>query len=108
MASMHTRPAARPSAPFVGDPRRHRGPTIPGSSVDGGPSRRDRPRPRPTMYEYSPAWPHGPLQPAFPDVFHVVGTNRIHHAGLDIQTSRTMTVVREDGLLTLINTVRLG
>lgn len=59
------------------------------------------------MFEYSPAWPHGALQPAFSEVFFVVGTNRTHHAGLDIQTSRTMTVVREDGALTLLNTVRL-
>lgn len=59
------------------------------------------------MFEYSPAWPHGPLQPAFTDVFFVVGTNRTHHAGIDFQTSRTMTVVRENTTLTLINTVRL-
>ncbi|MBZ5715072.1 hypothetical protein [Nannocystis pusilla] len=59
------------------------------------------------MFEYSPAWPHGTLQAAFTDVFFVVGTNRTHHAGVDIQTSRTMTVVREDGALTLLNTVRL-
>lgn len=61
----------------------------------------------PPTFEYSPAWPHGALQPAFSDVFFVVGTNRTHHDGLDIQTSRTMTVVREDGALTLVNTVRL-
>lgn len=60
------------------------------------------------MFEYSPAWPHGPLQPAFPEVFVVVGTNRTHHDGVDLQTSRTMTVVREGDALTLINTVRLG
>lgn len=59
------------------------------------------------MFQYSPAWPHGALQRAFPGVFFVVGTNRTHHAGVDIQTSRTMTVVREGGALTLLNTVRL-
>lgn len=59
------------------------------------------------MFEYSPAWPHGALQPAFPEVYYVVGTNRTHHAGIDIQTSRTMTVVRDGGSLTLLNTVRL-
>lgn len=59
------------------------------------------------MFEYSPVWPHGPLQPAFPDIFYVVGTNRTHHAGVDFQTSRTMVVAREHGALTLINTVRL-
>ena len=59
------------------------------------------------MFEYSPVWPHGALQPAFPGVYFVVGTNRTRHAGVDLQTSRTMTVVCEDGALTLINTVRL-
>ncbi len=59
------------------------------------------------MFEYSPVWPHGSLTPAFLDVYFVVGTNRTHHAGLDIQTSRTMTVVRAGDELTLINTVRL-
>ena len=29
------------------------------------------------MTEYSPVWPHGPLQAAFPDVFFVVGTNSV-------------------------------
>ena len=59
------------------------------------------------MLEYSPAWPHGAIEAAFPEVFYVVGTNRTHHAGVDIQTSRTMTIVREGGALTLLNTVRL-
>lgn len=59
------------------------------------------------MFEYTPVWPHGSLQLAFPDLFFVVGTNITHHAGVDYQTSRTMVVVRERGLLTLINTVRL-
>lgn len=59
------------------------------------------------MLEYSPAWPHGALERVFPDVFVVMGTNKTSHAGVDFQTSRTMTVVREAGALTLINTVRL-
>jgi len=59
------------------------------------------------IFEYSPAWPHGPIQLAFADVFFVVGTNKTHHAGEELQTSRTMVVVREDDALTLINTVRL-
>jgi hypothetical protein len=59
------------------------------------------------MFEYSPAWPHGPLLEAFHEVFYVVGTNRTHHGGVDFQTSRTMTVVRAGGALTLLNTVRL-
>lgn len=59
------------------------------------------------MVEYSPAWPHGELEQAFADVFYVLGTNKTHHAGVDLQTSRTMTVLRQDGELTLVNTVRL-
>ena len=60
------------------------------------------------MTNHSGTWPHGGLQTAFPDVFFVVGTNKTHHAGVDLQTSRTMTVVRHGGELTLLNTVRLG
>lgn len=55
----------------------------------------------------SPAWPHGPLREFLPNLFFVVGTNKVHHAGIDLQTSRTMLVVREGDALTLINTVRL-
>ncbi len=58
-------------------------------------------------FEYSAAWPHGEIEQAFPEVFYVVGTNRTHHAGIDLQTSRTMTVLRQNGELTLVNTVRL-
>ncbi|WP_438025685.1 hypothetical protein [Sorangium sp. So ce233] len=60
------------------------------------------------MFEYSPAWPHGPLQMAFPEIFFVIGTNKTQHAGVAIQTSRTMVVLREDDTLTLLNTVRLS
>lgn len=59
------------------------------------------------MPEHSAAWPHGELQNAFPEIFYVVGTNRTHHAGIDLQTSRTMTVLRQNKELTLVNTVRL-
>lgn len=58
-------------------------------------------------FAYSPAWPHGALREAFPDVFYVVGTNKTHYDGVDLQTSRTMVVLREAGALTLLNTVRL-
>lgn len=58
-------------------------------------------------YEHSPAWPHGELTRIFDDLFFVVGTNEVHHAGADLRTSRTMLVVRESGRLALINTVRL-
>jgi hypothetical protein len=58
-------------------------------------------------FEYSPAWPHGELEEVFPDIFFVTGTNRTHHAGSDLQTSRGMVAVRERDGLTLVNTVRL-
>jgi hypothetical protein len=59
------------------------------------------------MFEYSPAWPHGTFEVAFPEIFYVIGTNKTQHAGVEIQTSRTMVVVREDDGLTLLNTLRL-
>lgn len=61
-----------------------------------------------SMFQYSPAWPHGEIEQAFTDVFYVLGTNKTHHAGVDLQTSRTMTIVRQGDELTLLNTVRLG
>lgn len=60
------------------------------------------------MFEPSPAWPHGRLTQAFDEVFVVVGTNRTRHEGVDLQTSRTMLVLREGDALTLVNSVRLG
>lgn len=57
--------------------------------------------------DLSPAWPHGSLERALPDIYFVVGTNKTHHAGVDIQTSRTMVVLRQDDGVTLVNTVRL-
>ncbi len=52
--------------------------------------------------------PHGDIRQIFKDVFFVTGTNKIHHEGIDIQTSRNMTIVRSGSELTLINTVRLN
>jgi hypothetical protein len=60
------------------------------------------------LFEYSPAWPHGAVTPAFDDVYFVIGTNKTHHAGVDVQTSRTMTVLRDGDSLSLINSVRLS
>lgn len=57
---------------------------------------------------FSPAWPHGDLRQIFPDIFFVTGTNKIHHEGADIQTSRNMIIIRNGPALTLINTVRLN
>lgn len=58
-------------------------------------------------YTDSPAWPHGELTPFLDELWYVMGTNRIHHEGVDLQTSRTMLVVRDGERLTLVNTVRL-
>lgn len=59
------------------------------------------------MFEPSPAWPHGLIREFLDDLFFVVGTNKVQHDGVDLQTSRTMLIVREGQELTLINTVRL-
>jgi hypothetical protein len=54
-----------------------------------------------------PALPHGQLQEIFPDVFFVTGAMITVLNGAHWQFSRNMTVVREDDVLTLINSVRL-
>lgn len=56
---------------------------------------------------HNPAMPHGPIQEIFPDVFVVMGTMRNVFFGDMWQFSRNMTIVREDGQLTLFNAVRL-
>ena len=58
--------------------------------------------------QFTPVWPHGEIQEILPDVFFVTGTNKVHHGGVDIQTSRNMTIVRNGSELTLINSVRLN
>lgn len=57
--------------------------------------------------QFTPAWPHSEIREIFKDVFFVTGTNKVHHEGQDIQTSRNMVIVRHGSELTLINTVRL-
>lgn len=61
-----------------------------------------------TYLTFSEAWPHGPINEIFDDVFMVTGTNIIEHEGLRLRSSRNMVVVREGQTLTLINTVRLN
>jgi len=53
------------------------------------------------------AMPHGAIEEVFPDVFFLTGTTRPKFMGADWQFSRNMTIVRDGGSLTLINTVRL-
>ncbi|MBP6951756.1 MAG: hypothetical protein KBD36_02160 [Alphaproteobacteria bacterium] len=57
--------------------------------------------------QFTPAWPHGDIREILKDVFFVTGTNKIHHEGNEIQTSRNMVIIRNASQLTLINTVRL-
>ncbi len=60
------------------------------------------------MHEYTPAWPHGPIQEVLPDIFVVTGTNKTQHDGVALQFSRNMTIIRTGRELTLVNTVRLS
>jgi hypothetical protein len=59
------------------------------------------------MPEYHPVMPHGEIEEVFPDVFYVTGTMRAEFFGSMWQFNRSMTIVRDGGRLTLINTVRL-
>lgn len=59
------------------------------------------------MSEHTPLMPHGEIAEIFPDVFFVTGTSRPDFGGGSWQFSRNMTIVRDDGVLTLVNTVRL-
>jgi len=58
------------------------------------------PRPHP------PALPHGPIRELLPDVFLVTGTMAMPGI-MPVRFSRNMTIVRENGRLVLINSVRL-
>lgn len=59
------------------------------------------------MTQFQAAMPHSSIEEVFPDVFFVTGTMRNEFFGSVWQFSRNMTVVREDGKLTIINSVRL-
>ncbi|MGM0552833.1 MAG: hypothetical protein ACQETK_03340 [Pseudomonadota bacterium] len=61
-----------------------------------------------SMDRFPAALPHGPVREVFPDVFFVTGGMEAEIGGLEWHFSRNMTVVREDGRLTLINSVRLS
>ena len=60
------------------------------------------------MPDYKEAMPHGPIEEVFPDVFFVTGTMKNEFFGSDWQFSRNMTIVRENGNLTILNSVRLN
>ena len=53
------------------------------------------------------AWPHGEIKQIFDDIFFVSGINKTVHDGVELQHSRNMIIVREEGKLSLINSVRL-
>ena len=59
------------------------------------------------MRQHPKALPHGELKEVFKDVFFLTGTVAMP-GPLPITFSRNMTVVREGGNLTLINSIRLG
>lgn len=50
---------------------------------------------------------HGKIQQVFDDVFFLTGTMKNEFFGSMWQFSRNMTIVREDGLLTIFNSVKL-
>ena len=53
---------------------------------------------------FAPVQPHGPLQPIFDDVYWVTGTVVFKPI---VRLARNMVVLRHDGVLTLIKSVRL-
>lgn len=59
------------------------------------------------MRAYSPALPHTEIRKIFPDIFFVMGMNKTHYNGMDLQHSRNMVIVRNNNKLSLINTVRM-
>ena len=60
------------------------------------------------MTNYKDAMPHGSFEEVFPDVFFVTGTMCNEFFGSDWCFGRNMTVVRENGNLTIFNSVRLN
>ena len=60
------------------------------------------------MANYQAALGHGPIREVFKDVFFVTGTMKNEFFGSMWQFSRNMIIVREDGNLTILNSVRLN
>lgn len=59
------------------------------------------------MAHYHEAMAHGMIREVLPDVFFVTGTMKNEFFGSMWHFSRNMTVVREDGNLTIFNSVRM-
>ena len=59
------------------------------------------------MSDYPDAMPHGAIEELWPDVFFMTGTMRNEFFGSMWQFSRSMTIVREQDRLTVVNSLRL-
>ncbi len=46
---------------------------------------------------YSPAWTHSEIKEIFPNIFFVTGTNITHHDNTELQHSRNMIIIRDNG-----------
>ena len=60
------------------------------------------------MKNYHDLMPHGPIQEVFEDIFFVTGTMKNEFFGSMWQFSRNMIIVRENGKLSIFNSVRLN
>lgn len=60
------------------------------------------------QFDFPEALAHGAIEKVVDDIFVVQGTHFFVHDGTRIQTSRTMTIIRENGELSLINSIRLN
>lgn len=60
------------------------------------------------MTPFADALPHDAIDEVFPDVFFVTGSMRNEFFGSLWQFNRNMTIVREGGDLTIVNSVRLN
>ena len=60
------------------------------------------------MANFPEQLPHGDIQEIFPDVFFVKGQSKYEANGNKVQITRSMTIVRENRYLTLVNTIRLS
>ncbi len=59
------------------------------------------------MMSLPPQLPHGPIREILEDVFFVTGQTRAVFGGREFRFSRNMTIIRDGGVLTLLNTMRL-
>ncbi len=65
----------------------------------------------PTMHKQEalpPALAHSEILPVVDDIFVVYGTNIVVHDGTSIEASRTMSIIRQNQELTLVNSIRLN